>query len=267
MKVSKPLAYLSCLIEACRLEEIPYEIVDQHGNLIKLNINQQSYYFANSSTPWNNNSLATICIDKEFSYRILHKSILMPKTIGFVNPHLASRFAIYREEMHVDEIITKVVAQFAWPVIIKMNRGSRKRNVFLCENEGMIKQALSKIYDRQSINHDYLALAQEYIKPKKEYRAIYFMGELVLLYEKNKLLWQQITDPIFCQQMTYFIKPLFNILPVEFVGLDVIEDEKGQLYLLELNSAPSFSRYLADNPPEPIIELYQKMINYLKNSA
>src|SRR5690606_31402181 len=82
-------------------------------------------------------------------------------------------------------IIDEVKLNFAFPLIIKMNSGSVGKNVYLCQNELDLKKAVEKIFNHFDKDHDYLLLAQEYVRIAKEYRVIVRKGRVALAYLKD----------------------------------------------------------------------------------
>jgi glutathione synthase/RimK-type ligase-like ATP-grasp enzyme len=91
----------------------------------------------------------------------------------------------YLTAFSIEQIVSKISQWFSFPVIIKQNSGSQGKNVFLCKNVDELYQAVSRVFNRQDKNYDYLVLAQEFVKIKKEYRVIYFEGKVELVYEKS----------------------------------------------------------------------------------
>ena len=268
---------LQCLATACDNLNIPYRYLDRHHNFIEVKpAGSLSLFFANAATPFNSDVVNRICADKEFTYLLLNEVIAMPATLGFFNPDSLDIYELYRNVKSRTEIIETIQQNFSWPLIMKRNAGQQGNNVFLCPTEKDLHRALKKIYNPKSQQYDYVALAQEYIKPKAEYRLIFFREKLLLAYEKSiagatfngnlsPLHWDQaqaipIEDQAQLAALADFAQPIFAPLPVTFAGLDVIEDEQGKLWLIEINTRPGFKFFIHSNGEQPLIEMYEKIL-------
>jgi glutathione synthase/RimK-type ligase-like ATP-grasp enzyme len=265
-----------CLQEACVRMRIPCEVIDDNGNVLKVMHEDKVLFFVNSTTPWNSAVASAICKDKYFSYKLLRSAVRMPRTISCFDPLVEERFSKYVTHSSVEDLAAAVCKDFPSPFIVKMNSGSEGRNVFLCHSKEEVAASLQAIYRKDSRSYDFIALAQEYIAPKKEYRVIVFKGDIMLVYEKSTKGAQfagnlsplhhtdakavRIEDPVFIERLAAFIAPIFEKLDIGFVGIDVIESNDGELFMLELNSNPGFSYFVRDNGKEPLVEMYQKIL-------
>jgi len=243
----------------------------------------QAIFFVNSSTPFNVGSVERICQDKDFAYRLFSSRIRMPKTASFLNPFVENEHAKYKIEKSIEHIVDEIGKHSTFPVIVKMNSGCQGNNVFLCRDKKEAATALKSIYNKNSRFYDYVALAQQYIKPKREYRAIFFERKALLVYEKDTsgsrfvgnlspLHFEgakavHITDTQIVGAIEQFAMPIFELLPVSFGGFDIIEDEKGKLWLIEINSRPGFSYFVRDNGLEPLVLMYVTILQQLKNPS
>ncbi len=277
--MSKTLGHIKCLISACEELGIAYSTFDKNGNLLSVQM-KRPHYFVNYSLPFCDDGVCRVCNDKDFTYQLLKDCIRMPKTHGFFDPNYRDK----KYEMHVKEnssekIADTILSEFELPVIVKMNTGSKGQNVFLCESKEKIIESVDSIYDKQTTKYDYIALGQEYIKPKHEYRVLVLNKEIVLVYEKDisnatftgnlsPLHYENakaihVTDPALIKRLTDFIQPVYEKLDLEFGGLDILENENGELYLLEINIKPGFDYFLRDNGEKPLIEMYKKVLQRL----
>jgi biotin carboxylase len=110
----------------------------------------------------------------------------MPKTAGWVDPQGPAQYHGYaRAESHA-AIVDKICAEFSLPVIVKRNSGSQGQHVFLCKSRAEAAAAVAAVFDPEPRGYDHVVLAQEYIEPRKEYRAIVFRKEVLLAYEKRQ---------------------------------------------------------------------------------
>lgn len=244
-----------CLIEAAKRLDLRYKIFDKNGNLVEIEIDGKKLFFANYSTPYNSGSFSKIANDKEFTRFILKDVIRMPKTVGFFDPDYNEGGEIKSGPNTYEDIADEISRQFGFPVVIKPNSLSRGINFTICNNKDEILAALKKVFEKNQ-NYDYVALAQEYIKPKNEYRIVVFQNQIILVYTVKK----EIQDEDTKKELKDFIKPIFGVLDIGFAGLDIIESETGQKYLLEINAEPGFANFVEKNGAEPIIEMYCKIL-------
>jgi glutathione synthase/RimK-type ligase-like ATP-grasp enzyme len=267
---------MKCLRAACERLGISYSIHDDHGNFLRIDSGVPKY-FVNYGTPFNDDAISKICKDKEFTYRLLKDAVRMPVTKAYFDPQFGRKeYEKYVREESVQIITDDILKSFALPMIVKMNAGTRGTNVFLCHDEAQVANAVREIYRKDSSDYDYMALAQDYVRIKKEYRVVVFKQEIVLVYEKDfsgarfvgnlSPLHQEnakavlVTDDSLIRALSEFIQPIFGLLDVEFAGLDILLDEDDQFVLLELNSKPGFSYFVRDNGEEPLVKMYERVL-------
>ncbi|MCC5627154.1 ATP-grasp domain-containing protein [Nostoc sphaeroides] len=266
---------VSLLLQACENLNISYEIFNPAENLIKIQLNNKQHYFCNYSTPLINQAVAKIIKDKEYTYHILKQKVKIPRTVGFLSPFCDIQYKMYLKFPTIQDIVLEIKEKFETPVIVKRNSGSGGHNVFLCQNQDEIETALKEIFN---INHkyDYVAIAQEYIHIKSEYRAVFLNKELVLLYEKDisnaefagnlsPLHWNgakanYINDPQILSDIANFAKPIFEELDLDYGGLDIVLDRDNQYWLIEINSHPNYTIFTRDNGEEPVLKVFEKML-------
>lgn len=267
---------LSLLLKACENLNISYEIIHPAENLVKITLNNKQHYFCNYSTPIINQAITHIVQDKEYTYHILKKKVKLPWTIGFLSPFCDLQYKGYLKFPSFQDIILEIKENFEIPVIIKRNSGSFGHNVFLCHNTDEIETALKEIFNINYKKYDYVAIAQEFIHIKSEYRAVFLNKELVLLYEKDKtnatfvgnlspLHWdgakaKYINDLQIWSEIANFAKPIFEELDIDYGGLDIVLDRENQYWLIEINSRPNYSIFTRDNGEEPVLRIFEKML-------
>ena len=267
---------VSLLIQACKNLNITYEIIYPAENLVKIKLNSKQHYFCNYSTPLINQALAYLIKDKEYTYHILNKKVKLPRTVGFLSPFCDTKYKIYLKFSSIQDIVLEIKENFKTPVIVKRNSGARGHNVFLCQNQHEIATALKEIFNINSNKYDYVALAQEFIDIKSEYRAVFLNKELVLLYEKDitdakfignlsPLHWdgakaKYINDPQILSEIANFARPIFEELDLDYAGLDIVLDRNNQYWLIEINSHPNYSIFTRDNGEEPVLKIFEKML-------
>ncbi|MCC5651415.1 ATP-grasp domain-containing protein [Nostoc sp. XA013] len=264
------------LLKACEKLNINYEIIHPTENLVKIKLNNKQHYFCNYSTPLINQAVAQIIKDKEYTYHILKQKVKLPQTVGFLSPFCDLQYKIYLKFPSFQDIILEVKDKFEIPVIIKRNSGSGGSNVFLCHNIDEIETALKEIFNINNKKYDYVAIAQEYIHIKSEYRAVFLNKQLVLLYEKDitdakfagnlsPLHWdgakaKYINDPQILSEIANFAKPVFEELDLDYGGLDIVLDRDNQYWLIEVNSSPNYTIFTRDNGEEPVLKVFEKML-------
>lgn len=274
----KPYIQLECLQEACQKLNIPLSTYGNTGNFICLKM-KKPLFFVNFSTPFNSDSLVKICRDKEFTYNLVSGLVRMPQTQGFLDPDCEKRYKNYRKYYGREEITQTISNSFSWPVVLKPNAKERGKNIFFCAKKEGIELALKAIFNQHSKNYDYIAVAQEYINIKKEFRAVFFEKKIVLLYEKQisplsteysgrlrkkSSRATHIKEQKIIAEVEDFVSPAFQALNAPFVGADVAIRDDGVLYLLEFNSHPGFSRFVKDNSKEALVSMYEKILASLQ---
>ncbi|MFN9397291.1 MAG: RimK family alpha-L-glutamate ligase [Pseudanabaena sp.] len=274
------LTNIRMLIQACKNSSIAYEILHPNQNVVKVKFGDREYYFTNYSTPLTSQSVAEIFKDKQYFYQIFQGVVRMPRTLSFISPYCDEKYLEYLEFSSIDKIITEIKKNFALPVILKRNRGSGGNNVFKCTDLLEVRNALDHIFNINSKNYDYVALVQEPIHIVKEYRSVCLNHEQIVLYEKDisqakftgnlsPLHWEgalakQIDDVHVMQAINQLIKPIFQKMAIAYVGLDIAFDNQGNYWLIEANSHPNFDIFIRDNGEEAIVQLFQKILEYLK---
>ncbi|MCA2574268.1 YheC/YheD family protein [Microcystis sp. M42BS1] len=274
------LTNIKMLILACQKSSIAYEILHPNQNVVKVKFGDREYYFTNYSTPLTSQSVAEIFKDKQYFYQIFQGVVRMPRTLSFISPYCDEKYLEYLEFSSIDKIITEIKKNFALPVILKRNRGSGGNNVFKCTDLLEVRNALDHIFNINSKNYDYVALVQEPIHIVKEYRSVCLNHEQIVLYEKDisqakftgnlsPFHWEgaiakQIDDVHVMQAINQLIKPIFQKMAIAYVGLDIAFDNQGNYWLIEANSHPNFDIFIRDNGEEAIVQLFQKILEYLK---
>ncbi len=275
------LTNIKMLLKACKKLSIAYEILHPNQNLVKVIIGDRDYYFTNYSTPLTPQSIAEIFKDKQYFYQVFQDVVKMPRTLSFISPYCDEKYKEYLQFSSIDEIIIEIEKSFELPIILKRNRGSGGSNVFRCHDPEQMRTALEHIFNINSKSYDYIALAQESINIVKEYRCVCLNGEQVILYDKDfsqaeftgnlsPLHWEgaiakQVSDREVINAIAEFIKPIFQKMAIAYVGLDVALDDRANYWLIEANSHPNFDIFIRDNGEEAIINLFQRILEYLKS--
>ena len=270
------------LLQACQNLNIDYEIIHSDQNLVKIKLGK-NYYFCNYSTPFVDQSIFNILKDKDYTYSILHKKIRTPKTQGFLSPYCDQKYQHYLKFKTIPDIATEIERVLGFPVIVKRNSGSSGHHVFLCHNLEDIQTALTKIFNIDYKDYDYVAIAQQYILIQREYRAVFLNQELILLYEKDitqatftgnlsPLHWQgarakYINNPQIISEIETFCQPIFQEINLDYTGLDIVIDQDNQYWFIEANSHPNYDIFTRDNDPELAVQVFEKMLTFLASKS
>ncbi|NUN65624.1 alpha-L-glutamate ligase [Pseudanabaena biceps] len=273
------LTNIKVLLEACQNLELKHEILHPNQNLVKVEINNLDYYFTNYSTPLIPQAIAEIFKDKQYFYQVFQDVAKMPRTISYISPYCDEKYREYLQFTTVIEIVEQIKNNFELPIIVKRNRGSGGNNVFKCVDAFQVQQALENIFNVNLKSYDYIALAQEPINIIKEYRCVYVDRHLEVLYEKDisqakftgnlsPLHWEgaiamAVSDQQIRQAIDQFVQPIFQKMSIAYVGLDVAVDDRGVYWMIEANSHPNFDIFIRDNGKDAIVQLFQKILNYL----
>ncbi|TMP27747.1 hypothetical protein CWB99_13725 [Pseudoalteromonas rubra] len=271
---------VACLVEACQQLGLKYECIDREQNLVRVYFNHGVEYFELNKTPFNSESVYGICRDKMHSYQAFNQAVTMPQTLSFLDPNVPQEHRHYLEYQSMDEILAATEAHFGYPVVVKSNSGALGINVHLCEDRASLRVAYNEIFNAQSKHYDYLALAQAYVKNKAEYRLVCGFGEPLLAYKRgmaqtfNVRYWEKNEvatleqDKALLNTLFEFVKPVFELASIGFVGFDIILGQDDRFYLIELNSSPKFNHLIIDNPklgPDAVTGMYKKMLQKLNN--
>lgn len=264
-------ANIRCITQACKQLGLNYRFIDINKNCIEV---QGMLYFQLNRSPFNVESMAGFCKDKEHHYDLLKDKVNMPKTLGFLDYSTKDVFKQYLRHDSQDKVVQSIEENFSYPLVVKQNKGALGVNVFRCQDRAQVREALNRIYDKESMTYDYVALAQQYVKPKIEFRVIFFDGKPVLSYERvfaktefGARYWETddgkalpVDDVDLVQRCAREFAPAVTLPGLRFVALDIILDENDQLFLLELNSGPQVNHYIASNGEAPVVEMYSQIL-------
>ncbi|MGK7903599.1 MAG: RimK family alpha-L-glutamate ligase [Hormoscilla sp.] len=270
---------LKALIKACKKMGVDYKIYHRYRTMVEVLGNERSYLFINWTTPLNSEAVAQLCKDKDYFYTFFKDVINMPRGQAFVNPHAAPKYIQEQKEKTLEEILTSIEKEFQYPLIVKRNSGTTGNNVFKVNRRSELHEAIETIFNIHSKDFDRVAIAQEYLHIKAEYRAVYVNGKLSLAYEKSirganfqgnlsPLHWEGakailIEDERLLAQIDKFCALIFAKKMIPFCGLDLAIDENKQWWLIEANSSPAFAHIVADGGEHKVIEMYEQMLTFL----
>ncbi len=267
------------IASACELANLKFTPVSNDGVVIKIHLPKKDHFVINFNLGLIDSSCTYLCKDKSYQIEVLKNAINFPRTKSYLDPN--SKYGSMAKLQTTELIVEDIIQNFSLPTIIKMNQGSEGQGVYLCKSREEIKKAVTTIFSHQNWEYDYVLLAQEYIKPKAEYRAIFYKNQLEILYLKDnaqstftgnlsplhfsgaKAL--EITDQKTKEKIEKFIKPLFLEIELKYAGFDIIIDQNEKPWLIEINSAPAYAYFLQNNPAQKVIQLFCKIFTDLKN--
>ena len=269
--------HIRCLTEACKQLNVEFSFLDEEQNLVELLIHRKSFIFQSNRTPFNTEALAGICLDKGHTWQVLHTHLRMPQTLAFMDIEVAPKYRNYLRYHSLDAIIETIESVLTYPLVVKRNRGALGNNVFLCQDRAEAETALRRIYNKTLPGYDYVALAQEFIPSRQEYRLVCFRGEPVLLYERyagdklfKALYWEGaegrpilVEDEVLIQEQMAFLQPMFERLRPGYVGVDLLRSMSGEWVLLELNSGPRVDHFIERHGPARIVAMYARIVQRL----
>ncbi len=266
------------LAQTAKLLNIPFSFVDLDESVLVLHFPQKDHVVINTKLGLITNAEEILGLDKAYQYQFLENKIALPQFRSYLDIH--SKYGKFARFHSAEEIKQDILRSFSFPIVIKKNRGTEGENVFLVENETELTKAIAQVFNRQDWNYDYVLIAQKYIQPVKEYRAIVYHQQLEFAYSKDNsqavlrgnlspLHWEraqapEVTDQQKIDQLDEFCQQFLKAWPLHFGGLDIIEDQTGKLWLIEVNTAPSLAFYIKDNGPEKVVGLYTKIIKDLQ---
>ncbi len=264
---------IQCLTQACTQHDIGFSISDDNGHIARVNIGS-GLIFRNNVTPFNTEAMAKICLDKSQTYALLHQQIRMPETLSFLDTRINPKYQRYLHYATLPDIVARIEEILSYPLVIKMNQGSLGQQVYSCHDPVSVTNALRTIFAKQTHPYDYLALAQQQIQLGQEFRAIFFRQKLLLCYERiirNEMFgtcyWdmqqggvKKITDTCVLTDITQFVQPVLQLPGLHYVGLDLIRDNQGIWYLLEMNSGPLYNHYIRFCGRDDIVALYADIL-------
>ena len=238
------LKSLTVFEELCQENHIPLRIIHECGNLLEVTaLDGQTYLFAVGTTPFNNQSIVRLCCDKEFFYNYYQDVITMPQKKGFLDPNCGPDYSEYLRFKTMNAIIQEGKHLFSYPLIVKMNQGSQGKCVFKVCDDKQFEHALKEVY-----KNDYIALVQEYVDIKSEYRIVYLNKRLMFAYKKNNenaiftgnisplhfdgAYAEIVEDKELLNAFDKFIQPMLLKKDIPYCGLDVALDKEDKMWLI-----------------------------------
>jgi len=264
------------MIEACKGLKLGYRFASDNEALLIIDIKDNPHMVLNAAIGLNSDAQLKLAADKFYSYQLLNQSVLMPKTLAFVDPMAFPPFNQYVTLRSFRAILNQIEKTFEYPLIVKRNSGSQGHNVFLCRNSGETLKAIRKIYTKKQLEYDHVLLGQQYIQAEREFRVISLYGKVRLIYLKDKsaanfvgnlspLHWdkavaRRINDQSLRVKIQKLTDKLYRQFPIAYCGLDIIEDKLGKLWLIELNATPQFREFVRSNKSIWVVNIFKQAL-------
>lgn len=260
---------IAALSQACRELKLDFSFIDIEKNVMRVAMPWGFEYFQIGRTPFNSEVIWGLLRDKKHSYDLFKHDVRMPETLAFLDPAVPEEYRKYNQHNSIQSMLDTIKDVFNFPVVVKPNAGALGAEVSLCENEAQATAALTRIFNHQSRNYDYVALVQECIPNQAEYRLICSFKTPVLLYQRgqqtgfNAQYWHQgehaihVQDPALIKRLFQFVKPVYQHLDIGFVGFDIVRSPDDSLCLIELNSSPKFNNFIKHNNSAPVVDVYK----------
>jgi ribosomal protein S6--L-glutamate ligase len=152
--------------------------------------------------------------------------------------------------------------QMNFPLVGKYTDSSRGRGVFLVENE----QELNELFHQSNKSH---LLLQPYIENDGDSRLFVIGDKVVGAMKRAKRNRKEFKNHVLLPEESKAYLPsdeekriavkATHVLNYSFAGVDLIQDEDGEISILEVNRSPHFTRVMSVNQ----INIPRKMVEYL----
>lgn len=259
-----------------------YQLIGDSGVFLNIKIGDTSNYFIANKTPFNSANTSEIGLDKGHTHSLLSPHIQMPPTTIYIDPHPHQDYLRpYRSHQTLGSLSKHITSTHPRPLIIKPNRKSEGLNTFYIAKSSQVQPALSQIFAKTP-DYDYSCLVQPYIDTVHEYRVITFQKKIMCIYLKNNhqatytnnispLHWHGatadiVTDQRLQSQINSFLMPFFDHSPFVYTGLDLLYDQLGNWWLLEVNTRPAYHHFIRSNGHSALVDLYSQILSLYTNS-
>jgi dihydrofolate synthase/folylpolyglutamate synthase len=269
------LESLACLSMAAEEEGFALEAASEDGNLLVVRGLKRPTYFLRNKHPFNDYVTAILAEDKAYQYELFTDAGLpLPLSLKVFNPLADERFNRYRTHTSVDDVVSEVEDRFDYPVVVKRNRGSMAQGVYLERNHETLRTRLSQLFESSGLLQN-VTLIQAYVLGP-EYRAVVGDGRLLLAYEKQGPIDEEITDDLnplhhqggravrvddsnLLKALREIAESLYEVLPLGFCAIDLIAGEGG-LVILEVNPNPVCYFYNSEYGREDFVRIYRDLL-------
>lgn len=262
------------IVRACQENHLDFTPVSADHEVIQIHFPHFDQLVVNSDLGLISSAEAKICLDKGYQEELLRNVVKIPYSQTYLDPN--SQYVDSQQGLQQSAVVTAISQHFDFPLIVKKNHGRQGQATYLCQNQAEVEVAVAQIFSHHNWEYDHVLLAQQYIKPRAEYRAVFYQQRLEILYLKDisratfagnlsplHYLGARAVDCVDKQlraTVQNFVQPVFNQFNLKYAGFDVIVDQNNQWWLIEINSAPGFTLYARDNSPEKVVKLFSKIL-------
>lgn len=261
---------LEILKQACEKYGYQFELIDEFsGYLAKVSDGKRSF-FGGMNYPFNSASAVGVAKDKAFTKMLLTKN-------DFHVPR-GDYFFVRKEDQdlrpvgkEMEEAI-KFANNFGYPVFVKPNDRTKGHCCKITSDEVELKNHFQKI-----AKYSEMAIIEEVITGKKEYRIFVIDGEVQFLHERKNFVngkkvfadseqttvdYRETVNP----KITQWIKKLANTMQLRVFGVDLFAEDvedPDTFTILEINSCPSLQRIWKLGKKEKAIEIWGKIFKQI----
>ncbi len=252
--VTKLSLSLTCLKLAAQKLDLPYKELGDFKDILVIKTKRQDLYFWLNKSPFNDSMVLQIANDKLLQIQLFKElNILFPETYYW---------------LPTKKNLPKSLAEGSW--ITKPTYGSFSKGVELFHSNSELISYLNEVATHKKL------LIQKYITGT-EYRVILHKNKIKLVYPKlgNERFSQissletytppKITDPNVIKLFQPIADQLYQKLNSNFLGADIIVDNKNQPYLIEINANPVCYFYCEFNGKEDFIQIYSELLQEYQN--
>lgn len=162
-------------------------------------------------------------------------------------------------------------AAFSDPVVIKANEGSGGKNIFFCHNQRDIEWAIQQVFQ----SHRQLVISP-WVDANQEYRLIVLNQEVLLCFGKlrgsdlqhnlsHSAHVVEITNSALKERLVALSQQACYTLGAKLAVVDILENQQGQLSILEINGAVCLEQFVhkAEQGPQRAKAVYRRILDSL----
>lgn len=251
---------LEILRAACQLHGYRFELIDDFSGYLAEVSDGNALFFGGLSYPLNAATSSQVAKDKAFTKLLLNKR-------GFRVPD-GGYFFLDREQRSLrpagrewDDAL-RFAKERGYPLFVKPNRLARSQHCRSIDNEEALIEHLRRIAE-----HDEMALIEEIISDKREYRVFVLDGEIQFALEKKSL-----TDPdksefdyheTLAPRVEAWIRALSEVVKLRVYGVDIFVsdlNDPDSFVILEINAQPTMRRMWQLGRREKIVGIWGEIM-------
>ncbi len=261
---------IQILKEACDRFGYQFGLIDEFSGYLAKVSDGEKFFYGGLNYPLNAAAPAQMAKDKAFTKILLTKN-------GFQVPQ-GGYFFVQKENVdlrpagkEMEEAI-KFANDFGYPVFVKPNDRTKGHCCKIISDEVELKNHFQKI-----AKYSEMAIIEEVITGKKEYRIFVIDGEVQFLHERKNFVngkkvfadseqttvdYRETVNP----KITQWIKKLANTMQLRVFGVDLFAEDvedPDTFTILEINSCPSLQRIWKLGKKEKAIEIWGKIFKQI----